>query len=347
MPRLFRKKPSTLLGIDIGASSVRLVEVSRSGAHYRLEAYAIETLPANAVVEAAIVEVEAVGQALARAWLTAGTRVRNVAVAVSGSAVITKTLEMPAGMSDDDLEIELKLDADQYIPYPLGDVALDFQVQGGSRHNPGRVEVLLAACRKDHVELLEAALELAGLTARVVDIRAHALARCVDLLAARLEGARGQSRVALVEIGNGRSTLSVIGDGQILYAREELLAAYPLSQAGEPSFGFALDPSGLATQSGGQALFPDAEVLAQQLSRSLQEFLVLGQYGTVEHILLAADPCAVAGLDRLLEQHLGIPTRVANPFAGMALGGAVDAAVLAHNAPGLMVACGLALRSFD
>ena len=347
MPRLFRKKPSTLLGIDIDAASVRLVELSRSGAFYRLEAYAIEPLPANAVVEAAIVQVEVVGQALARAWLKAGTRVRNVAVAVSGSAVITKTLEMPAGMTNDDLESQLKLDADQYIPYPLDDMALDFQVQGISRHNPGQVEVLLAACRKDHVELLEAALELAGLTARVVDIQAHALARCVDLLATPPDGAQAQSLVALVEIGNGLSTLSVISAGQILYAREQLLGAHQLNQAGEPSYGFALEPAGVATQPGGLDLSRDAEVLAQQLSRSLQEFFALGQHGAVEHILLAAGACAVAGLDRLLEQHLGIPTRVANPFAGMALGSAVDAAALAHNAPGLMVACGLALRSFD
>lgn len=347
MPRLFRKKPSTLLGIDIGATSVRLVELSRSGACYRLEAYAIEALPANAVVEAAIVQVEVVGQALARAWLKAGTRVRDVAVAVSGSAVITKTLEMPAGMSSDDLESQLKLDADQYIPYPLGDMALDFQVQGISRHHPGRVEVLLAACRKDHVELLEAALELAGLTARVVDVRAHALARCVDLLAAQLDGARGQSLVALVEIGNGLSTLSVMGDGQILYAREQLLGAHPLRPVGEPSYGFALEPAGLTTQSGGQDLSPDAEVLAPQLSCLLQAFFALGQHGAVEHILLAAEPCAVTGLDRLLEQRLGIPVRVANPFAGMTLGSAVDAAALVHNAPGLLVACGLALRSFD
>lgn len=347
MSRLFRKKPSTLLGIDIGATSVRLVELSRSGTCYRLEAYAIEALPANAVVESAIVQVEVVGQALARAWLKAGTRVRNVAVAVCGSTVITKTLEMPAGMSSDDLEIELKLDADQYIPYPLGDVALDFQIQGISRHNPGQVEVLLAACRKDHVELLETVLELAGLTARVVDVQAHALARCVDRLAAQLGGVRGLSLVALVEIGNGLSTVSLIGDGQILYARELLPGAHPLSQVSEPSYGVEFEPAGWATQPDGQDLLPDAQALAHQLSHALQAFFALGQHSAVEHILLAAEACAVAGLDRLLEQHLGIPTRVANPFAGMTLGSAVDATALAHNAPGLLVACGLALRSFD
>ncbi|WP_339544978.1 type IV pilus assembly protein PilM [Pseudomonas sp. RA_35y_Pfl2_P32] len=347
MPRLFRKKPSTLLGIDIAASSVRLVELSRSGACYRLDAYATETLPANAVVEAAIVEVEAVGQALARVWLKAGTRVRSVAVAVSGSAVITKTLEMPAGLSSDDLESQLKLDADQYIPYPLDEMALDFQVLGVSRYHPGRVEVLLAACRKDHVEQLEAALELAGLKAQVVDVQAHALVRCVERLAAHLGGAREQPLVALVDTSNGLTTLRVIGDGQVLYARELLLGARQLTQAGEPSYEFVLEPAELTTQPGGQGLRSDAQVLAQQVSRSLQEFFALGRHGAVEHILLAAEAAAVIGLDRLLEQYLGTPARVANPFAGMALGSGVDAAALAHDAPGLVVACGLALRSFD
>jgi type IV pilus assembly protein PilM len=146
---LFNKKTNTLLGIDISSTSVKLLELSRQGDRYRVEAYAVEPLPANAVVEKNIAELEGVGQALSRVLVKARTGLKSVAVAVAGSAVITKIIEMDAGLSEDELENQLKIEADQYIPYPLDEVAIDFEVQGVSPRNPERVNVLLAACRKE------------------------------------------------------------------------------------------------------------------------------------------------------------------------------------------------------
>ena len=175
---LFNKKANTLLGIDISSTSVKLLELSRSGSRYKVEAYAVEPLPPNAVVEKNIAELEGVGQALSRVLAKAKSGVKTVAVAVAGSAVITKTIEMEAGLSDDELENQLKIEADQYIPYPLEEVAIDFEVQGASPRNADRVEVLLAACRKENVEVREAALALAGLTAKVVDGELRVWAGC-------------------------------------------------------------------------------------------------------------------------------------------------------------------------
>jgi type IV pilus assembly protein PilM len=152
VPGLFNKKANTLLGIDISSTSVKLLELSRQGDRYRVEAYAVEPLPVSAVIEKNIAELEGVGQALSRVLIKARTSLKNVAVAVAGSAVITKTIEMDAGLSDDEMESQLKIEADQYIPYPLDEVAIDFEVQGASTRNPERVSVLLAACRKENVE---------------------------------------------------------------------------------------------------------------------------------------------------------------------------------------------------
>lgn len=179
---LIKKKANTLLGIDISSTSVKLLELSRSGGRYKVEAYAVEPLPPNAVVEKNIVELEGVGQALSRVLVKAKTNLKSAVVAVAGSAVITKTIEMEAGLSEDELENQLKIEADQYIPYPLEEVAIDFEVQGLSARNPERVDVLLAACRKENVEVREAALALAGLTAKVVDVEAYALERSYALL---------------------------------------------------------------------------------------------------------------------------------------------------------------------
>ncbi|MCU1749003.1 pilus assembly protein PilM [Pseudomonas sp. 6D_7.1_Bac1] len=351
---LFNKKNRTLLGIDISSTSVKLLELSRAGTRYRVEAYAVEPLPANAVVEKNIAELEGVGQALSRVLLKAKTSVRNVAVAVAGSAVITKTIEMDAGLGADDMESQLKIEADQYIPYPLEEVAIDFEVQGASHRHPERVDVLLAACRKENVEVREAALALAGLTARVVDVEAYALERSIGLLSAQLAGVHERPTMAVVDIGATMTTLSVLSKGRIIYTREQLFGGRQLTEEIQRRYGMTVEQAGLAKKQGGlpddyvsEVLQPFREALVQQVSRSLQFFFASGQYHAVDHILLAGGTASVAGLDRLIEQQLGTPTQVANPFADMTLSSKVNASALASDAPALMIACGLALRSFD
>ena len=167
---LFGKKSNILLGLDISSTSVKLLELSQSSDKFRVEAYAVEPLPPNAVVEKNISDVEGVGEAVRRVLSRSKSPSRQVAVAVAGSAVITKTIEMDAELSDDEMENQITVEADQYIPYPLDEVAIDFEVQGLSDRNPEQVEVLLAACRKENVEMREAALDLGGLKPAVVDI---------------------------------------------------------------------------------------------------------------------------------------------------------------------------------
>ncbi|RMR51830.1 Type IV pilus assembly protein PilM [Pseudomonas cichorii] len=351
---LFGKKANTLLGIDISSTSVKLLELSRSGTRYKVESYAVEPLPANAVVEKNIAELEGVGQALSRVLVKAKTNAKIVAVAVAGSAVITKTIEMDAGLSDDDMENQLKLEADQYIPYPLEEVAIDFEVQGYSARNPERVEVLLAACRKENVEVREAALALAGLTARVVDVEAYALERSFGLLSAQLGNDHDQLTVAVVDIGATMTTLSVLHHGRIIYTREQLFGGRQLTEEIQRRYGLSMEEAGLAKKQGGlsddyvsEVLNPFKDALVQQVSRSLQFFFAAGQYNTVDYIMLAGGTASIPGLEHLIQKRLGTPTLVANPFADMALSSKVNAGALASDAPALMIACGLALRSFD
>jgi type IV pilus assembly protein PilM len=159
---LFKKKSDILLGLDISSTSVKLLELSKSNGRYRVESYGVEPLPPNAVVEKNISDIEGVGEAIKRLTSRARASSKLAAVAVAGSAVITKTIEMQGSLSDDELENQITVEADQYIPYPLDEVAIDFEVQGVSPRNPDQVEVLLAACRKENVELRQAALELAA-----------------------------------------------------------------------------------------------------------------------------------------------------------------------------------------
>ncbi|MCJ1883548.1 pilus assembly protein PilM [Pseudomonas sp. QE6] len=351
---LFNKKANTLLGIDISSTSVKLLELSRSGGRYKVEAYAVEPLPPNAVVEKNIAELEGVGQALSRVVAKARTGVKTAAVAVAGSAVITKTIEMDGGLSEDELENQLKIEADQYIPYPLEEVAIDFEVQGASARNAERVDVLLAACRKENVEVREAALALSGLTAKVVDVEAYALERAFSLLGDQLGGNADELTVAVVDIGATMTTLSVLHHGRTIYTREQLFGGRQLTEEIQRRYGLSVEEAGLAKKQGGlpddydsEVLQPFKDAVVQQVSRSLQFFFAAGQFNDVDYILLAGGTASIPDLDRLIQQKIGTPTLVANPFTDMVLSGKVNAGALASDAPALMIACGLAMRSFD
>jgi len=219
------KKSSAVLGVDVSSSSVKLLELSKHGDRYKVESYAVEPLPANAVVEKNITDVEAVGEVLKRVASKSRTSVKQVAVAVSGSAVITKVIQMDGGLNEFEMEDQIALEADQYIPYPLDEVAIDFEVQGPSESNPDQVDVLLAACRKENVDIREDALEIAGLTTKIVDVEAYALERAYSLIEPQLDSQgevdTGDERVA--EEAVDEDLTRDAGDGDAVLKDAEVL----------------------------------------------------------------------------------------------------------------------------
>lgn len=353
MLSLFKKKADTLLGIDISSTSVKLIELSRTGGRFKVEAFAVEPLPVNAIVEKNIAELEVVGQVIARLVAKSRSSSKSAAVAVSGSAVITKQILMERGLSDEDLETQLKIEADQYIPYPIDEVAIDFEVQGPST-TADRDIVLLAACRKENVEIREAALALAGLKAKVVEVEAYALERAYTLVADQLQGDTTDMAVAIVDIGATMMTLSVMHNGETIYTREQMFGGKQLTDEIQRRYGLTYEEAGLAKKRGGlpddyeqEVLEPFKDTIAQQISRALQFFFATGQHTEVDYILLAGGTSAIAGLEELVQQRIGTPTLIANPFVNMTLGSRVSVEALTSDAPSLMIACGLAMRSFD
>lgn len=351
---LFGKKSSTVLGVDISSSSVKILELSQQGDRYRVESYAVEPLPPNAVVEKNITDVEAVGEAVRRVVAKSRTKVRQAAVAVSGSAVITKVIQMPEGMNEFELEDQIALEADQYIPFPLDEVAIDFEVQGPSETRPGQVDVLLAACRKENVDVREDALEIGGLTARVVDVEAYALERAYTLIEPQLGAQDEDLLVAVVDIGATMTTLSVLSSGQTVYTREQIFGGKQLTEEIQRRYGLSFEEAGLAKKQGGlpddyelEVLSPFREAVVQQVARALQFFFGASQYNTVDYVVLAGGTASVQGLTEMVEEKTGTPTLVANPFADMSVDSRVNASALRNDAPSLMIACGLAMRSFD
>ena len=351
----FNKGPNTMLGLDISSTSVKLLELSRSGGKYRVESYGVEPLPENAVVEKNISDVEGVGEAIQRLIERAKTKVKLAAVAVAGSAVITRTIEMPANLSEDEMETNLRTEADQYIPYPLEEVALDFEVQGPSPRAEDQVEVLLAACRRENVEMRQAALELGGLKAKVVDIEAHCMQRAFELVREQFTGEGGEDQIiAIIDIGATMTTLSVLTNSGTPYTREQLFGGKQLTEEIQRRYSLSVEEAGLAKKQGGlpddyetEVLQPFKEAVVQQVTRSLQFFYSSSAFDDVDHIILAGGTSSIEGLADMVAAKLGTPTSIANPFVNMTLSSKVNEVNLNNDAPALMIACGLAMRSFD
>lgn len=350
---LFGPRSISLVGLDISSTSVKLLELSRQGDKYRVEAYGVEPLPADAVVEKNINDVEGVSTAISNLISRVKPGTKNVAVAVAGSAVITKTIEMDATLNEDDMEMQIRVEADQYIPYQMDEVSIDFDVIGPVENHPEMVEVLLAACRNETIELKQEAVELAGLVPKVMDVEIYAMERAFSLISDQLEGAE-EGTVAIIDVGATMTTLSVINNGSTIYTREQVFGGKQLTEEIQRRYGLSVEEAGLAKKQGGlpddyetEVLNPFKDAVVQQVSRSLQFFFSSSQFNDVDYIVLVGGTASIEGLAELVEQKVGTPTVVGNPFVDMSLSSKVSAGALSNDAPSLMIACGLALRSFD
>ena len=247
---LIPKSQSPLLGVDISSTAVKLLQLSRNGNRFRVDHYAVEPLPPNAVVEKNIVEVEAVGEAIRRALARSGSKAKHAAAAVAGSAVITKIIPMPADLDEHEMEAQVELEAVNYIPYPIDEVSLDFEVLGPMPNSPDMVQVLLAASRSENVELRSSALELAGLTAKVMDVEAFAVENAFALVASELP-VTPDGVVALVDIGATMTTLSVLRGGRSIYSREQVFGGKQLTDEVMRRYGLSYEEAGLPSARAG------------------------------------------------------------------------------------------------
>ncbi len=352
---LFNPKARPLLGLDISSSAVKLVELTANGKEgYRVERYTIEVLPKDAVSDGNIANLDGVVDAVKRAWKRLGTSTRNVAMALPGSAVITKKIIVPAGLRDDQLEIQVESEANQYIPFAIDEVNLDFQVIGPAPSVPDELEVLIAASKKDRVEDRVAVADAAGLSAVVVDVESLASLAAFELIERQLPDGGKNQTVALIDAGSNVMSLTVLRNGQQVYAREQAFGGGQLTQDIARHYGMTYEEAEVAKRAGslpegyeGELLAPFMENLALEISRALQFFFTSTQYNQVDHIVLAGGCAVIPGVDEVVATRTQVSTLIANPFANMVLSDRVRAKNLLADASSLMVACGLALRRFD
>jgi type IV pilus assembly protein PilM len=352
---IFNPKARPLIGLDISTTAIKMVELTETGKDaFRVERYGIEPLQKDAVVDGNIVSIETVAEAVRRCWKRLGTSTKYVAMSLPTAAVITKKIILPANLRETEMEVQVESEANQYIPFALEEVNLDFQVVGPVPSSPDEVEVLIAASRKEKVEDRVACAEAAELKPLVMDVESFAVQSAFDLVRSQLPTKGDDQIVALIDIGAVATKVMVMRGDQLVYTREQAFGGSQLTQDIMRSYGMSTEEAEALKRSGNgpenyepELLRPFVENLALEVSRALQFFFSSTQFNQVHHIVLAGGCATIAGVDEVVATRTQVPTVVANPFAGMVPSQRIRPRQLIADAPLLMVACGLAMRRFD
>lgn len=350
MVSLFGTKTAGWVGVDIGSSSVKLVSLSQQGQGYQIDSYAIVSLPPTAVVDGSVEIQTVVSEAIERGLTICGNKLKHAVVAVPSSAVITKHLEISNAFTELELEEQVEIEADQFIPYALDEVALDFEVLGPVANDPSMNEILLVACRRDDVSTREDTVNGAQLSCDIVDVDTFAIERLLPLL----DEFDPDSLVGLVDIGAATLTLNVFRGGKIVYNREQAFGGNELTNAIHQQYGLEIPEIEQKLRVGEldkeimeMLVMPFRQSVIQQVSRALQFFYSSGVQSQLAELYLAGGISGIEGLPSMMQDEIGVPTQVANPFLNMRVGSRLNQNRLMKDAPMLVKACGLAMRSFD
>lgn len=351
----FKETTPHLIGVDISSSAVKMVELSSlAKGKYRLEAYSMSPLPKDAIVDGNVMNLDMVVDAIKIAWKLLSSREKRSALALPSSAVISKKVIMQAGMREDDMEAQVEGEANQYIPFSLDEVNLDFQIIGPATNSPYEVEVIIAAARKEKIEDRVAAAEGAGLKVSVMDVETYATEAAYTLVASQLPNAGKGQTVMIIDIGAQGMHINVMHDDKSVYTREQTFGGAQLTQEIQRRFGLSAEEAEIAKRKGGlpdsydaEVLQPFVQCLATEVARALQFFTSSTQYNRVDHLVLAGGCAAISGVDILVQEQAQVNTVVANPFHEMTVSNKIKQQQVSIDAPSLLIACGLAMRGVD
>jgi type IV pilus assembly protein PilM len=268
--------------------------------------------------------------------------------------VITKKIIVPAGQTEEELELAVEVEANEYIPFALDEVNLDFQVIGPAPNNAEEVEILIAASRKEKVEDRVAIAEAAGLKPAVMDVELYATQEAFRLIAPSLPANGRDQNIALVDIGAHVTHFYVLRNNQFLFSRDQVFGGDQLTQDIQRAFNLSPEEAESAKKNQGlpenydnDVLQPFMETLALEITRALQFFFTSTSHSQVDQIVLSGGCAVLPGLDELVAKRAGVATILANPFASMEASDRIRPRQLAQDAPMLLIATGLALRSFE
>jgi len=353
LDNLWKKKTTMMVGIDIGSHAVKAVLLSQGNNGYILEDYAIEPMVRGAIVDREIQDIEAVGNVISKIRQNISMKAKDAAAAVSGQTVITKIIYMDVALTEEELASQIEIEADSLIPYPLDEVSLDFETLDVNESDPSKVNVLLSAARTESIEARVAALETGGFHTKVIDVESYAVSRSHDLCLSQLPEDAADKVVAIVDIGATMTLFSATKAGKHIYSRDQMFGGEQYTRSIVSYYNKSFEDAEVAKITNDlppnytfEVLAPFHTILMQQIRRAIQMFLTSSGIDKVDYLIISGGSASIEGIEQLLTDELGIHTVIANPFKDMETEKNINSEEIAKVAPQLMVATGLALRSF-
>lgn len=315
----FAPKHNSILGIDISSSAIKILELSREGDSFRVEHYGYEALPSHAINGYAFEDIDAVSTTIKNLLARLHISCTEVVLAVPDAITISKVVQIYDGLTDEEMHELIVIEADKYIPYPLTEINLDFEVLGSCKRNPALLDVLVVASRTENINNRVDAVSRAGLNVRAVDVTCYAVVRSIQRLATDVYEQGRDKTIAIIEIEPYIIRIFIMYGLNLIYSREE-------------------------PRSVSEFIEPLKENIVSQVKRALHFFYSSSQEEVIDHIFLAGEFSKIPGITALLQKQLGVVTAIANPFTYMMPGTMINWSSLNIDAPTLLVACGLALK---
>ncbi len=348
-------KKNHLVGLDVGSHSIKLVEIDHSKRGPILKSFGVVGLPPDAIVEGSIKEIEVVASAIKNLYKNLKVKNRKVATSISGYSVIVKKIELPT-KEGGDFEATIQEKAEQYIPFDINDVNLDYDLltpesEEASADSSKPTEVMLVAAKKDMVEEYVGLLQLAGLSPMVLDVDAFALQNAFEMSSPDQKGC-----YALVNIGAEELGINAVKDGISMFTRDSSYGGAQITEAIMKELKVSYEEAE-KIKLGGTKVEKEKAILeeiftsvvsswAQEIKRALDFLATTYPDETIQRVFLSGGSSRIPGFQKYLEMETGIPVEMLNPFSNLVINEKkFDTRYLSYMAPQAAVAVGLALRS--
>lgn len=343
-----------MVGIDIGSHEVKAILLSKTADGYKILNHAAVPVKKGAVNDHDIRDADAVTESLRQIKRALPKNTKFASVAVSGSAVMTKVIYMDASLSEEEMEAQIEIEADNLIPYSLDEVSIDFETLSTNLTDPTKVDVLLSACRTENIDARVDVLDNVDLEVKVVDVEGYALGRASELILQQLPEGAANKAIALVDIGANITTFAVVDKGETAFIREQAFGGEQFTQSILSFYGMSHEQAEKAKIEGDlprnymfEVLSPFQTQLLQQIKRTLQIYCTSSGKDKVDYIVLCGGTSKLEGMANLITNELGTHTIIADPFQGCLHADDAIKSELQPNISKYMVACGLALRSYS
>ncbi len=310
--------PKNLIGLDIGTSAVKLIELDEIKGSYKLKNFGVAKLPKETIVNGVVINADALVQSIKNLTSNLKINCKNVAISISGHPVIIKKISLPF-MTEDELEPIIETEAEQYIPFDVEEVNVDFQMLGVNEENPEEIDVMLVAAKKAMIEEYTDVIQNSGLKTSIIDIDVFALENMFEINYTAEEN----EIIALIDIGASVTNINIVKNSVSIFNRDVFLGGNQITEEIQKDLSVSFEEAeilktgekieGINNEILNQTIAKSSSSIAREIQRTL-DFFAGSNYSEIQHIYLSGGGSKTKGLKEIIEEKTSSIVEFADPF---------------------------------